>query len=38
MYEEFIRPSRREADMLVVGGGLNVAAAKFISSAILGKL
>ena len=38
MYEEFIRPSRREADMLVVGGGLNVAAAKFISSAILGKV
>ncbi|HTN68279.1 MAG TPA: uridine kinase [Dysgonamonadaceae bacterium] len=38
MYEEFIRPSRKEADMLVVGGGLNVAAAKFISSAILGKL
>ena len=38
MYEEFIRPSRREADMLVVGGGLNVAAAEFISSAIVGKL
>lgn len=38
MYEEFIRPSRREADMLVVGGGLNVAAAEFISSAITGKL
>ncbi len=38
MYEEFIRPSRREADMLVVGGGLNVAAAEFISSAISGKL
>ena len=38
MYEEFIRPSRREADMLVVGGGLNVAAAEFISSAIMGKL
>ncbi len=38
MYEEFIRPSRREADMLVVGGGLNVAAAEFISSAIAGKL
>src|SRR5690554_6056789 len=36
MYEEFIRPSRREADMLVVGGGLNVAAAEFISSAIAG--
>lgn len=38
MYEEFIKPSREQADMLVVGGGLNVAAAKFISSAILGKL
>lgn len=38
MYEEFIRPSRRQADMLVVGGGLNVAAAKFISSAIKAKL
>ena len=38
MYEEFIRPSRKEADMLVVGGGLNVAAAEFISSAIMGKL
>ena len=38
MYEEFIRPSRRQADMLVVGGGLNVAAAKFISAAITAKL
>ena len=38
MYEEFIRPSRKEADMLVVGGGLNVAAAEFISSAISAKL
>lgn len=38
MYEEFIKPSRQQADMLVVGGGLNVAAAKFISSAILAKL
>ena len=38
MYEEFIKPSRQEADMLVVGGGLNVAAAEFISSAIAGKL
>lgn len=38
MYEEFIRPSRQEADMLVVGGGLNVAAAKFISAAISAKL
>ncbi len=38
MYEEFIKPSRAQADMLVVGGGLNVAAAEFISSAITGKL
>lgn len=38
MYEEFIRPSRKEADMLVVGGGLNKAAVEFISSAISGKL
>ncbi len=38
MYEEFIKPSRQQADMLVVGGGLNVAAAKFISSAINAKL
>lgn len=38
MYEEFIKPSRNQADMLVMGGGLNVAAAKFISSAIAGKL
>ncbi len=38
MYEEFIKPSRQQADMLVVGGGLNVAAAKFISSAIVAKL
>ncbi len=38
MYEEFIKPSRQQADMLVVGGGLNVAAAKFISSAINEKL
>ncbi len=38
MYEEFIKPSRAQADMLVVGGGLNVAAAEFISSAIGGKL
>lgn len=37
MYEEFIRPSRNFADMLVMGGGLNVAAAEFISSAIAGK-
>lgn len=38
MYEKFIKPSRQQADMLVVGGGLNVAAAKFISSAINAKL
>lgn len=38
MYEEFIKPSREYADMLVMGGGLNVNAADFISSAILGKL
>jgi uridine kinase len=38
MHEEFIRPSRERADMLVMGGGLNVNAADFISSAILGKL
>ena len=38
MHEEFIRPSREYADMLVMGGGLNVNAADFISSAILGKL
>ena len=38
MYEEFIRPSRKQADMLVVGGGLNRAAAKFISAAITAKL
>lgn len=38
MHEEFIRPSRQRADMLVMGGGLNKAAAAFISSAITGKL
>ncbi len=38
MHEEFIRPSRNRADMLVMGGGLNCQAADFISSAILGKL
>lgn len=38
MHEEFIRPSRERADMLVMGGGLNAKAADFISSAILGKL
>lgn len=38
MHEEFIKPSRECADMLVMGGGLNINAADFISSAILGKL
>ncbi len=38
MYEEFIRPSRQRADMLVLGGGLNHQASDFIASAILGKL
>lgn len=38
MHEEFIKPSREQADMLVMGGGLNSKAADFISSAILGKL
>lgn len=38
MHEEFIKPSRERADMLVMGGGLNAKAADFISSAILGKL
>lgn len=38
MYEEFIRPSRQRADMLVMGGGLNHEASDFIASAILGKL
>lgn len=38
MHEEFIKPSRERADMLVMGGGLNKRAAEFISSAIMGKL
>jgi uridine kinase len=38
MHEEFIKPSRERADMLIMGGGLNASAADFISSAILGKL
>ncbi len=38
MYEEFIKPSRQRADMLVMGGGLNLEATEFIASAILGKL
>ena len=38
MHEEFIKPSRDRADMLVMGGGLNKRAAEFISSAIAGKI
>lgn len=38
MHEEFIKPSRNRADMLVMGGGLNKRAAEFISSAIAGKI
>ena len=38
MHEEFIKPSRERADMLIMGGVLNASAADFISSAILGKL
>lgn len=38
MHEEFIEPSRQQADMLVMGGGLNSKAAKFIASAILENL
>lgn len=38
MHEEFIKPSREQADMLVMGGGLNVNAVDFISAAILGKM
>ncbi|MFR9166696.1 MAG: uridine kinase [Dysgonomonas sp.] len=38
MHEEFIEPSRQQADMLVMGGGLNECAAEFIASAILQKL
>lgn len=38
MHEEFIEPSRQQADMLVLGGGLNDRAADFIASAILNKL
>lgn len=38
MHEEFIEPSRQQADMLVVGGGLNGKAVEFIASAILNKL
>ncbi|MFV0467385.1 MAG: uridine kinase [Dysgonomonas sp.] len=38
MHEEFIEPSRQQADMLVMGGGLNDRAAEFIAAAILEKL
>jgi len=38
MHEEFIEPSRQQADMLVMGGGLNEKAAEFIASAIMKKL
>lgn len=38
MHEEFIEPSRQQADMLVMGGGLNEKAAEFIAAAILKKL
>lgn len=38
MHEEFIEPSRQQADMLVMGGGLNEKSADFIASAILDKL
>lgn len=38
MHEEFIKPSKQQADMLVVGGGLNEKASEFIASAILGKM
>lgn len=38
MHEEFIRPSRENADMLVMGGGLNKNAAEFIAASILGKM
>lgn len=38
MHEEFIEPSRQQADMLVMDGGLNEKAADFIAAAILQKL
>ncbi len=38
MHEEFIKPSRQSADMLVMGGGLNKNAAEFIAASILGKM
>jgi uridine kinase len=38
MHEEFIEPSRQQADMLVMGGGLNHKAADFIAASLLEKL
>lgn len=38
MHEEFIEPSRQQADMLVMGGGLNEKAAEFVAAAILQKI
>jgi len=38
MHEEFIEPSRQQADMLVMGGGRNEKAAEFIAAAIMNKL
>lgn len=38
MHEEFIEPSRQQADMLVMGGGQNTKAVEFIAAAILEKL
>lgn len=38
MHEEFIEPSRQQADMMVMGGGLNEKASQFIASAILQKM
>lgn len=38
MHEEFIKPSRERADMLVMGGGLNDNAIDFICSAIISKI
>lgn len=38
MHEEFIEPSRQQADMLVMGGGLNHKAADFIAASIIQKL
>lgn len=38
MHEEFIKPSKQYADMLIVGGGLNENASDFIAAAISHKL